>query len=84
MCGMLILLFKRMILHLVYRTASFVKVSVEPLPEALDIIRKVWETGQGPLITQGGSCSAALHFVRREVEKCECKNIKCLNSELEN
>lgn len=76
--------FQRVILHLVYRTASFVKVSVEPLPEALDLIREVWETGQGPLITQGGSRLAALHFMRQEVEKCECKNIKCLNSKLEN
>ncbi len=65
--------FQRMILYLIYRTASFLKVSVEPLPEALDLILVIWETGQGPLITQGGSRSAALHFMRQEVEKCECK-----------
>lgn len=44
--------FQRIILHLVYGTASFVKVSVEALPEALGLILKVLETGQGPLITR--------------------------------
>lgn len=61
-------IFQRMILHLVYRTASFVKLSVEPLPKALGLILEEWETGQGPLITQGGSCLAAQHFKRQEVK----------------
>lgn len=55
--------FQRMILHLVSRTGSFVKVSVEPLPEALGLILKLWETGPGPLITRTGL--AALHFKRQ-------------------
>lgn len=41
--------FQRMIPHLVKWTASFVKVSVEPLPEALSLILKEWETGRGLL-----------------------------------
>ena len=32
-----------LILHLVYRIASLVKMSLEPLPEALGQFSKVWE-----------------------------------------
>lgn len=61
--------FQRMTLHLVYRTASFVMVSVEPLPEAHCLILGLWETGQrSSLITQWGSSLAAHHFKRQEVD----------------
>lgn len=46
----------------VYRTASFVKVSVWPLPEPLSLILDTEETGPRISWMAGGSYLAALHF----------------------
>lgn len=38
-----------MILHLVHRTASLVRMFLKPLPEALGLILEGWEAGGGSL-----------------------------------